>query len=106
MPLNKAEKAQLAEIERRLTQEHPDLTHTFRERPRPSGAVTLLLAAGMFFATLAVLSALTGDVLPILLALPPVVVAVLLVRHQDALRARLADEPPSARDPGHDQPAA
>ena len=105
MALTEAEKAQLAEIERRLAQDHPDLTRSFPARRGTSGAALLLFAAGVFVAALAVVSVLAGDVLPVLLAVPPVVVAVLLVRNRDLLQSLLAEQPRPARDRGHDRPA-
>ncbi|HEY6744329.1 MAG TPA: DUF3040 domain-containing protein [Mycobacteriales bacterium] len=84
MPLNDAERAQLEEMERRLAQDHPDMTRAF-QAPRSRTRVVVLGAAGVFAVVMITLSVMTGDVLPVLLALPLVAGVAVMARHPDLL---------------------
>ena len=105
MPLNDADRDKLEQIERGLARDHPEVSHTLRAHgPARREVVTpVLSAAAVFFVALVVLSTMTGSALPALLALPPVGLALLLLRWPHF--ARMDPEPSLPADEHHrDEP--
>lgn len=101
MPLDDADQGKFEEIERRLAQDHPDVAAAFRNqdrRMRRSIAVPAAGAAAVFLGAHAVLSFVVGNPVPLLLALPPSLAAVVLLRWPDF--ARLATADPDGSVPG------
>lgn len=94
MPLDDADGSQFEEIERHLAQDHPDIAPVFRvpdRRVRRSIAVPAVAAVGIFFGALAALSVIVGNPVPALLALPPTVAILGLLRWPDLARPAPAD---------------
>lgn len=101
MPLDDADRGKFEEIERSLTLDHPDIAAVFRNqdrRMRRSIAVPAAGAVAVFLGAHAVLSFVVGTPVPLLLALPPSVAAVVLLRWPDF--ARLAAADPDGGVPG------
>ena len=104
MPMDDPDRITLEEIERELTRDHPEFARHFRRVYRVGREVALpiLGAAAVFLIALTVLSVETGSAIPVLLALPPVAVALLLLRWP-WLFAMVPAEPGPSRRRRHDE---
>jgi hypothetical protein len=111
LPLDDADRRSLEEIERQLTLETPRLAKALgRETPvRRSRvpAAPVALATAVLIAAFSWMSALTGSPVPLLLALPPAVAAVLLLvweRTADPAPPREGSSADAAGSARHDGP--
>lgn len=85
MALDDAQRRTLEEIEQRLRQDSPDLRATFAAtRPRLPRLqpTTVLAAVAIFLVCFAWLSLRGGTAVPVLVALPPAIAAVLVLLWQ------------------------